>query len=218
MHFGLRRRELREDAPEPQRVLAERGAHPVVAGGRRVAFVEDQVDDTEHRRQPRRELGAARHLEGDLRLGERPLRAHDALRDRRLGDEKGARDLVGREAAEQAQRERDLRLGREQRMARGEDEPQQIVADVVVERGVEIGRPRLLLRVELVSELLVLALEQLVPAEKIDRAVLGGGHEPRTGIVGNPRLGPFLERDDERILREILGLPDVAARCARGRR
>ena len=88
------------------------------------------------------ELGAARHLERHARLGERPLGAHDALRDRRLGDEEGARDLVGRQAAEQAQRQRDARLGREHRVAGGEDEAQQVVADVVVERRVEVGRGR----------------------------------------------------------------------------
>ena len=130
VHLGLARRELGEDAAETQRVLAQRRSHPVVAGGRRVAFVEDQVDDLEHRRQARGQLGAARHLERNVRLGERALGADDALRDGRLGHEKGARDLVGGQAAEQAQRERDARLGREHRMAGGEDETQQVVADV----------------------------------------------------------------------------------------
>ena len=88
------------------------GPHPVVAGGRRVALVEDEVDDLEHRRQAGGELGAARHLERDVLLGERPLGPDDALGDRRLRDEEGAGDLVGRQPAEQAQRERDPRLGR----------------------------------------------------------------------------------------------------------
>ena len=56
-------RQLGQHAPEAQRVLAQRRPHPVVAGGRRVALVEDQVDDLEHRRQPRGALVAARHLE-----------------------------------------------------------------------------------------------------------------------------------------------------------
>ena len=118
------------------------GPHPVVAARRRVAFVEDEVDDLEHRRQPRGQLGAARHLERHARLGQRPLGAHDPLRDRRLGDEEGARDLVGREAAEQPQRQRHARLGREHGMTGDEHEPQQIVADVVVERGLDVGRRR----------------------------------------------------------------------------
>ena len=37
-------RELRQDAAEAQRLVAQRGAHPVVARGGRVALVEDEVD------------------------------------------------------------------------------------------------------------------------------------------------------------------------------
>ena len=48
MDLRLLRRERGEDAAEPQRVLAQGGAHPVVAGGRAVALVEDQIDDLQH--------------------------------------------------------------------------------------------------------------------------------------------------------------------------
>ena len=48
VHLGLLRREPCEDAPETQRVLAQRGPHPVVAGGGGIAFVEDQVGHFEH--------------------------------------------------------------------------------------------------------------------------------------------------------------------------
>ena len=160
MDLRLLRSELGQDAAETQRVLAERRSHPVVAGGRRVALVEDEVDDLEHRRQPGGALGPAGDLEGDVRLGEGPLGPDDALGDRRLRDEERARDLLGRQAAEQAERERDARLGGEHRMAGGEHEAQEVVADVVVERGVEVRRGRLLPGLELVPELLVLALEQ----------------------------------------------------------
>ena len=143
-------------------------------------------------------------------LGQRPLGPDDALGDGRLGDEERARDLLGRQAPEQAQRERDARLGREHRMAGREHQAQEVVADVVVERGVEIGRGRLLLRLELAAELLVLALEQLVPAQQVDRAMLRGGHEPGARVVRDARLRPLLERGDERVLRQLLGQPDVA--------
>jgi hypothetical protein len=92
-------------------------------------------------------------------------------------------------------------------VAGGEDEPQQIVADIVVQRGVEI---RLRTgRFELVAQLLVLALEQLVAAPVIDRAVLGGGHEPGPGIPRNAGCRPLFERGEERVLREVLAEPDV---------
>ena len=119
------------------------GPHPVVAGGRRVALVEDEVDRPRAPRTGARRSSAPRgHLERDARLGERALGADDPLRDRRLRDEERARDLLGRQAAEQAQRERDARLGREHRVAGDEHEAQQVVADVVVERGVEVRRRR----------------------------------------------------------------------------
>ena len=51
-------------------------------------------------------------------------------------------------------------------MAGGEDEAQQVVADVVVEGRVEIGHGRSCCGLELVAELLVLALEQLVAARR----------------------------------------------------
>ena len=199
-----------DDAAESKRIFAEGGAHPVVAGGGRVALVEDQIDDLEHRRQPRLELGAARHLERHLGVGERALGAHDPLLDRRLGGEKAARNLVGRESAEQAQRERDARFRREDRMARDEHEAKQIVADVVVDRRVEIGSAFLLLPLQLDAELLVLSVEHLATTELIDGATLGGVHEPRARVIWDSRLGPLIERREECVLREVLGQAHVA--------
>ena len=143
MHLGLGGSQLGQDAAEAQRLLAELGPHPVVAGGGRIALVEDQVDHLQHRGEAFGKFGAAGHLEGDALVGQGALGAHDALGDRRLGHQEGARDLVGRQAADQAEREGHARLGGQHRMAGGEDQAQQVVADVVVEGGVEIGRRRL---------------------------------------------------------------------------
>ena len=88
-------------------------------------------------------------------------------------------------------------------MARGEDEPQQIVADGIVERRIEIGR-RILLELELVAERVMLAFGEVVPPEAVDGAMLGGGGEPCAGIVGDAAAGPLLERGDERVLRCLL--------------
>ena len=95
-------------------------------------------------------------------------------------------------------------------MARREDQPQQVVADVVVHRGLEIAREGVLPLFEIVTELVVLAIEHLAAAEMIDGAMLGGGHQPGAGVVRNARRRPLFERRDERVLREIFGEPDVA--------
>ena len=95
-------------------------------------------------------------------------------------------------------------------MAGREHEAKKVVADVVVDGGVQVGNGRVLLRVELVSELLVLALEQLASPKQIDRAMLRRGHEPCTRIVRDPCRRPLLERNEKRILREILRLSNIA--------
>ena len=100
-----------------------------------------------------------------------------------------------------------------------EHQAQEVVADVVVERRVEIRRTAISCSsLELAAELLVLALEPLVPAEVIDGAMLRGGHEPGARVVRDARLRPLLERGDQRILRQVLGERRRRARSARARR
>ncbi len=111
MHLRLLRNEVGQDTPQTQCILTERWSHPVVAGGRRVALVENEIDDLENRRQTSDTLGRAGNLERDSLFGERPFGPDDALRDRRLRNQERARDLLGRQAAEQAERERDAGLG-----------------------------------------------------------------------------------------------------------
>ena len=97
-------------------------------------------------------------------------------------------------------------------MAGGEDQAQEIVAHVVVERVVGIGGGALLLgpHVEVVTELLVLALEELGATESIDGAILRRRHQPRAGILRHAGFRPLLEGREERILRELLGGVEVA--------
>src|SRR5262245_60846622 len=101
VNLRLVRHERGEHATEAHGVFAERRAHPVITRRGGVTLVEDEIDHLQQRPQTRGALGQWRHLEGDAGLAERTFGAHDALRDRRLGDEKGARDLFGRETSEQ---------------------------------------------------------------------------------------------------------------------
>ena len=68
-----------------------------------------------------------RHAEGDGRVADLTLCSDQALGDRRLGQEEGARDLPCRQAAEEPQGEGHLGLGPECRVAYEEDETQPIV-------------------------------------------------------------------------------------------
>src|SRR5262245_22438976 len=96
-----------------------------------------------------------------------------------------------RQAAEQAQGQGSACLGREDRMAGNKHGAQEIVADLVIKRGVEIGQRRFLLDFEFVAEFPMLALEQLVTAEEIDRPMFCSGHEPGPRLVGNTRPRPL---------------------------
>src|SRR5580704_7574766 len=95
-------------------------------------------------------------------------------------------------------------------MTGDEYQPQKVVADIVVARGFEIRHGHFLLGLKLTAELRVLALEKLVSAILIDGTMLGGGHEPGTGVVRNARLRPPLEGGDESVLRELFGQTDIA--------
>ena len=151
------------------------------------------------------------HLERHPRRRERALGAHDPLRDGRLRDEIGARDLPRGQPAEQAQRERDPRLGREHRMAGGEDQAQEIVVERVVGLRGEVGQrhasPR---RSSSRASSCVLRSWTSARRRRSIARCLADGHEPGARVVRDARLGPLLERGDERLLREVLGEADVA--------
>ncbi len=86
------------------------------------------------------------------------------MRDRGLRHEERARDLVGREPAEQAKRERHARLGRQHGMARRENQAQQVVTDIVVEVFVRSRVEGFEIDLRFAFELRMLLLEELAPA------------------------------------------------------
>src|SRR5712664_3816775 len=94
-------------------------------------------------------------------------------------------------------------------MTGDEHEAQEVDADIIVERGIEIRHGHLL-RLELAAKLLVLALKPLVSAEHVDSTMFRGGHEPSARVVRDARLWPLLKRGDESILRKLLGKTDIA--------
>jgi len=67
-------------------------------------------------------------------------------------------------------------------MAGREDEPQQVVVERIVHRGGQVGSV-VAAPLELAPELLRLAVVHAGAAQAVDRAVLGGGHEPGARVV-----------------------------------
>src|SRR6266571_2292514 len=210
VYLDLPWHEAREETAEPQRLRAQLGADPVLPRGRRVALVEDQVDDLEDRAQPPGELAGRGDLERDLRLGQGPFRPDDPLRDRRLAGQERPGDLVRGQAADQAERERRPCLGGQDRVAGDEDEAEQVIADVVVHLVDVRLAGRLGLRFHVTAYLPQLLVVAGAAPDQVDGAMLRGRHQPGAGPVRDTLDGPLLQRDHQGVLREFLRRADVA--------
>jgi hypothetical protein len=195
MRLGLVRHQLRECAPEPQRL-------PRQLAPAAVALVEDQVDDRQHGAEPVGQQVVGRHPEGDPGGPDLALGPHQPLGHRRLGHQEGARDLAGGEAAQGAQGEGDLRLGRERGVAAGEDE-----LEPLVRKGGLVHRVLHRLRH---LEQAGLRGQRAVAADAVDRAVAGRRHQPGAGVGGRAVARPALGGDREGLLRGLLGEVEVA--------
>ena len=170
--------------------------------GREVALVEDQVDDGEHAVHALAEVLRRRDPVGDLGRADLLLRAGDALRHRRLGDEEGLRDLGHGEAAEQAQGQRHPRLGCERGVAAGEDQPQPVVLDHAGRLvGCVVGHHECRL---------VLGVAVGLAADPVDRAVARGRGQPAAGVGRYAVAGPALDGGQQRLAGRLLGDVDVA--------
>ncbi len=144
-----------------------------------------------------------RDAERDPGAADLPLRAHEPLRHRGLGDEERVCDLGRREAADLAQRQRDAALGGERRVAAREDEREALVRDrahVVLLGG----------KLLQAADELGLLLEDLLAADPVDRAVARGRDDPRARVPRHAVARPALECRRERVLHGVLGELEVA--------
>jgi hypothetical protein len=125
--LGLLGQRQPRDPGQPDRLGGQLGPGQVGARARRVALVEDQVEDRERGPQPLlafRGGGEAERLRG---RGDRLPGAGDPPSHRLFGDEEGGGDLRGREAADGAQGEGDRRGRGQLRPAAHEDQRQGVV-------------------------------------------------------------------------------------------
>ena len=176
-----------------------------------MALGEEQVHGGEHRREPVGQLVGRWHLVGDGLVGQPALGPHQPLRHRCFRDQEESSDLGRRQTAERPQREGHAALDRQRRVARGEDQPEEVVAD---DLRVGIVPPIQGGEAPVGGALLVVSLG--VPAEPVDRLVPGDRGDPGAGLVGDPGPRPLLERDHERILHRVLGAIEVAEDAGEG--
>ncbi len=109
--------------------VAELAPDEQLPGRGEIALIEDEVDDVEHGRQPVLELGATGGQIRDAPVADEAFGPHDPLGDGRLGHHEGTGDLGRREPGDQTQRQGDLRLLRQGRVAAREDQSQTVIRD-----------------------------------------------------------------------------------------
>ena len=176
--------ELGEDAPEPQRLLAQRRSHPVVAGGRRVALVEDEVDDLEHRGQPRGS-SSPRGTSNGTRASAR-VRLARTIRWATVGSgTRKARAISSvvsppsRRSVSATRASVDSTGWQAMKMSRSRSSPTSSSSSAS-----RSGRPWRSAGLELARQLArACARAAAAPAEQVDRAVLRGGHQPGARVV-----------------------------------
>ena len=132
MSLRLVRHQLRQRAPQPDRLVGQLAASAV-------ALVEDQIDHAEDRGEAVGQLGRRRDAEGDAGLLDLALRAHEPLGHRLARHQEGPGDLVRAQSTQRPQRERDLGLEGERRVAAGEEQLEALVRDGRCRRA---SRPR----------------------------------------------------------------------------
>src|SRR5215211_4331288 len=195
MNLRLVGHQLGKGAPEPDRLGRQLASAAV-------ALVEDQVDDGEHGVETVREHMPRRHLERDPRRFDLALGPGEPLRHRLLRNEERAGDLLCGQTAERAQRECDLAIERERRMAARKEQLEPLVPNRRVLRLLLHGLRHL--------EQARLLSEDAVAADAVDRAVSCGRHEPGSRMRGRPLARPARGGDRERLLRGFLGEVEVA--------
>ena len=146
---------------------------------------------------------------GGLDLG---LGPDDPLGQRGRRQEERAGDLFGGEAADFAQGEGDLRVGRQGRVTAGEDEAEPVVLDLFVVHLVRRG--------DAVAQTIGYHSERGVEPGSAAEPVYGleaaGRDQPGPGILGNPVRRPTLHRRREGVLKRLLGQIEVAEETDQG--
>ena len=201
-HLGLVGHQPREQAGEPDRLLADVAAHAAVALG------VDEIDDAQDAGEPLRQPVVRRHAERDRRLRDLAARADQAALHRRLAREERASDLRDGQARHAAERQRHPRLWGERGMAAHEDHPQLIV----VQRGaleVQVGVVAHGLR-----QFGGVGVGDARVAQAVQRLAPRGRGEPGARPVRRAAAIPLDRRGHERVLDGVLGERQVAVQAA----
>ena len=193
---------------QADRLAAQIVAHEVVARGRGVSLVEDQVQARQHPGEALFEQLGRWNPERDPRVADPALGPHDALGDRRLAHHERPRQLRRVETTHGLQGERDPSLDRERRVAAREQQAQTVVVDG---RGRGTGGDRAAVAaVGVTLQAPHLAREGGVAPQPVERLATRGRRDPRRRFRRYARCRPGLDGDRQRVLGGIFREREIA--------
>ncbi len=186
---------------QPDGLVAQVGAHQGIPRTGRITLVEYEIDDGQDRTQAVRQLVGLRYAVGDVGPADLGFGPHQSLRHGRFWYQECRSDLGGGEATEEAQRQGDLHVGGERRVAAGEDEAKLIVANRSFGEQLVPGVEKRILRVAVSPASLA--------AQAVDRPVACGGNDPPRRAGRHPLFPPSRQGHQECILYGFFGHVDV---------
>jgi len=212
---------LGEDEGEPLGLVTQLAPDRALGLRREIPLGEQEIEDPLHGREARRELCRRHLIRPGSELTQPSAGAAEALVHVGLGREEPLGDLADVESAQRPERDGQLRLDGNRVVAADEHHPEEIVADVSLQRRRGAIRDGDRVRVGVLASVLLgealtsRALAQL-PDDVVERSLV----QPRRRVVRRlARRGPALERREQRGLDRVLdGLEVMQPHAARQHR
>ena len=187
---------------QPYRLVAQLAPNDAISVGREIPFSEKHVQHRSHSRQPRGELGLGQTAELEVVFSKPTLRPREPLVRIGFADEESLGDFPDVEAAQDLQREHELRFERYRFFAASKQQTQRVVPNVASKKCLHlIHRRRLALRALLRGEIGMARTTAQLPQE----VVLRDAEEPRRRVFRSARPRPTF---DSRRQRELHGVFD----------
>ncbi len=175
-----------------------------------IALVEDEVQRRQQHVESFTELGG--HRQGDLRVTNLALGAHDSLRQGRLGNEERTADLAHGQSGDQLQGQRHLCVAIERRVTAQQHQPKTFVGVGVVMGVIDQTSTSFAVvdRFEFVGGTLDDPTVATRRPDPVDRTAPRCGHQPAAGIRRHSVTRPGASCVGERIVDGIVGKIEIS--------
>src|SRR5262249_29580761 len=194
---------IQQQSRKPHCLLAEFDANCGFRGRAVVALVEQQIESALNSGKAPRKFGGTLRVEEPLRACESFLGPGNSFFNCCIGGDEGARNLMNAEAAQDVKYEHDLRFLRQSRMTTGEHHPELLVMNRIVAKHLSNDRSARPFTLKQPAQLRLVIARGPLSAQNIERAILGGGHQPCCRSLRATTVGPHLGSPEEEVRMEV---------------